>query len=96
MAGQETRRPAFRINKNLGRLAADNKDILHSYHIEAWVEFCIPFLAVKRMISSAWDILRVKRSSLAASNFEKLIFMRGNVELMGSKRRRRTRRIIYK
>ena len=34
------------------------------------------------MFSSAEAILRAKRSSLTASNFEELIFMRGNIELL--------------
>jgi tellurite resistance-related uncharacterized protein len=37
------------------------------------------------MFSSAGDILRARRSSLTAGNFEELVFMRGNMELLGFK-----------
>jgi hypothetical protein len=40
---------------------------------------------VERLFSSGGDILRAKRSSLSASNFEKLVFMRGNMKLLGLK-----------
>ncbi|KAG0717770.1 Utrophin [Chionoecetes opilio] len=66
------------------------KDLFPSYHREAWVKLFIKYnsplpssAAVARMFSSAGDILRAKRSSLTASNFEELVFMRGNMELPG-------------
>lgn len=37
------------------------------------------------MFCSAGDILRPKRSSLTASNFQEFVFMRGNMELLGFK-----------
>jgi hypothetical protein len=37
---------------------------------------------VERLFSSGGDILRAKRSTLSASNFEKLVFMRANVKLL--------------
>jgi hypothetical protein len=68
------------------------KDLFPSYHREAWVELFIKYntplpssAAVERMFSCAGDILRAKRSSLTASNFEELVFMRGNSELLGFK-----------
>ena len=39
--------------------------------------------AVERLFSTASDVLRAKRSSLTAENFENLIFKKGNMELMG-------------
>lgn len=41
--------------------------------------------AVERLFSSAGDILRPKRSSLTNQNFEKLVFMRGNMQLLSHK-----------
>ncbi|KAG0717821.1 Bromodomain adjacent to zinc finger domain protein 2B [Chionoecetes opilio] len=41
--------------------------------------------AVARVFSSAGAILRAKRSSLTASNFEELVFLRGNLEVLGFK-----------
>ena len=38
--------------------------------------------AVERLFSSAGDILRPKRSILTNQNFEKLVFMRGNMQLL--------------
>jgi hypothetical protein len=56
---------------------------------EAWIELFIRYntplpssAAVERLFNSAGDILRPKRSSLSSSNFEKLVFMRGNMELL--------------
>ncbi|KAG0717296.1 hypothetical protein GWK47_054739 [Chionoecetes opilio] len=41
--------------------------------------------AVERLFSSAGDILRPKRSSLSNINFEQLVFVRGNMHLLGYK-----------
>ena len=41
--------------------------------------------AVERLFSSGGDILRAKRSSLSAANFEKLVFMHTNMKLLGLK-----------
>ena len=41
--------------------------------------------AVERLFSSAGDILRAKRSSLSNINFEQLVFVRGNMHLLGYK-----------
>ena len=58
-----------------------------SYHKEAWVELFIQYNALlsssgvaERMFSSAGDILRAKRISPAAINFEQLGFMHGNMD----------------
>ena len=57
---------------------------------EAWVSTFIKFntpipssAAIERVFSIAGDIMRPKRSSLAAHNFEKLVFVKGNADLMG-------------
>ena len=67
-----------------------NKDIFPSYHREAWVELFIKYntpipssAAAEKMFISAGDILRARRSSMTANNFEELVFMRGNMELIG-------------
>jgi hypothetical protein len=69
-----------------------SKELFPSKHREAWVELFITYntalpssAAVERLFSSGGDILRAKRSSLSASNFEKLVFMRGNMKLLGLK-----------
>ena len=38
--------------------------------------------AVERIFSIGGDILRAKRSALTAFNFEQLIFMKGNMDLL--------------
>jgi hypothetical protein len=38
--------------------------------------------AVERLFSFGSDILRAKRSSLTADNFEKLVFLKGNMHLL--------------
>lgn len=61
-------------------------------HREAWVDMFIKYntalpssAAVERLFSVAGDILRPKRASLTACNFEQLVFLRGNLKLMGYK-----------
>ncbi|KAG0711523.1 Guanine nucleotide-binding protein G(q) subunit alpha [Chionoecetes opilio] len=46
---------------------------------------CTSSAAVERLFSSAGDILRPKRSSLSNINFEQLVFVRGNMHLLGYK-----------
>jgi hypothetical protein len=41
--------------------------------------------AVERLFSMGSYILRAKRSSLTADNFEKLLFIRGNLQLLDEK-----------
>ncbi|XP_077404827.1 uncharacterized protein LOC144037315 isoform X5 [Vanacampus margaritifer] len=59
-------------------------------HREAWVDLFIKYnsplpssAAMERMFSTAGDILRPKRHALASANFEKLVFLRGNMSLLG-------------
>lgn len=40
--------------------------------------------AVERIFSTAGDIIRPKRSCLSASNFEELVFLKGNLQLLDS------------
>ena len=59
-------------------------------HREAWVDLFIKYntplpssAAVERMFSTAGDILRPKRAALASANFQKLVFLKGNMSLLG-------------
>ena len=38
--------------------------------------------AVERLFSTAGDVLRAKRSSLDEVNFEELVFLKGNMDLL--------------
>ncbi|QQP40221.1 Uncharacterized protein FKW44_014201, partial [Caligus rogercresseyi] len=58
-------------------------------HREAWMELFIKYntplpssAAVERLFSMASDVLRAKRSCLTAENFENLIFMKGNMDII--------------
>ncbi|XP_076034188.1 uncharacterized protein LOC143020993 isoform X2 [Oratosquilla oratoria] len=51
----------------------------------AAVERLFSSAAVGKLFSSAGDILRAKRSSLSNINFEQLVFVRGNMHLLGYK-----------
>jgi hypothetical protein len=58
----------------------------------AWIDLFIKYntplpssAAVERLFSMGSDILRAKRSSLTADNFEKLLFIRGNLQLLDEK-----------
>ena len=68
---------------------AITQDMFPLLYRKAWVELFIRFntplpssAAVERLFNVAGDILRPKRSSLSSANFEKLVFMRGNMEFM--------------
>ncbi len=59
---------------------------------EAWVELFVKYntplpssAAVERLFSTGGDILRAKRSSLTAKNFEHMMFMRCNMDLLSFK-----------
>ncbi|KAG0718173.1 hypothetical protein GWK47_007830 [Chionoecetes opilio] len=61
-------------------------------HREVWVDLFIryntPLLssaAVERLFSTAGDVLRAKRSSLEEVNFEELVFLKGNMDLLEEK-----------
>jgi hypothetical protein len=58
----------------------------------AWIDLFIKYntplpssAAVERLFSMGSYILRAKRSSLTADNFEKLLFIRGNLQLLDEK-----------
>jgi regulator of RNase E activity RraB len=60
---------------------------------EAWSDLFIRYnsplpssAAVERLFSIGSDILRPKRSSLTADNFEKLVFVKGNLHLLKGKK----------
>ncbi|KAG0710081.1 hypothetical protein GWK47_002595 [Chionoecetes opilio] len=57
--------------------------------MDDWVEVFIKYntplpssAAVERLFSSGGDILRSKRASLTAANFESLVFLKGNLGLL--------------
>jgi hypothetical protein len=62
-------------------------------HRDVWIDLFIRYntplpssAAVERLFSSGSDILRPKRSTLTADNFEKLVFLKGNLHLLDAKR----------
>ncbi|KAG0722182.1 hypothetical protein GWK47_044992 [Chionoecetes opilio] len=61
-------------------------------HREVWVDLFIKYntplpssAAVERLFSTAGDVLRAKRSSLEEVNFEELVFLKGNMDLLEEK-----------
>ncbi|QQP39724.1 Uncharacterized protein FKW44_000953, partial [Caligus rogercresseyi] len=65
------------------------RDMFPQNHREAWMELFIKYntplpssAAVERLFSMASDVLRAKRSCLTAENFENLIFMKGNMDII--------------
>ncbi|QQP55696.1 Uncharacterized protein FKW44_000125 [Caligus rogercresseyi] len=65
------------------------RDMFPQNHREAWMELLIKYntplpssAAVERLFSMASDVLRAKRSCLMAENFENLIFMKGNMDII--------------
>lgn len=65
------------------------RDIFPNDHREAWIELFIKYntplpssAAVERLFSTASDVLRAKRSCLTAENFECLVFMKGNMDII--------------
>uniref|UniRef100_A0A3Q2YRB0 HAT C-terminal dimerisation domain-containing protein n=1 Tax=Hippocampus comes TaxID=109280 RepID=A0A3Q2YRB0_HIPCM len=69
----------------LGELKA-----LVSDHREAWVDLFIKYntplpssAAVERTFSTAGDVLRPKRAALASPDFQNLVFLKGNMSLLG-------------
>lgn len=65
-----------------------NKNLFPMEHRDIWEDLFIKYntpipssAAVERIFSTAVDI-RPKRSSLTANNFEELVFMKGNMDLV--------------
>ncbi|QQP40754.1 Uncharacterized protein FKW44_014906 [Caligus rogercresseyi] len=65
------------------------RDMFPQNHREAWMELFIKYntplpssAAVERLFSMASDVLRAMRSCLTAENFENLIFMKGNMDII--------------
>ena len=61
-------------------------------HREVWVDLFIKYntslpssAAVERLFSSAGDVLRAKRCSLNEVNFEELVLLKGNMDLLEEK-----------
>ncbi|XP_019748720.1 uncharacterized protein LOC109529736 isoform X1 [Hippocampus comes] len=59
-------------------------------HREAWVDLFIKYntplpssAAVERTFSTAGDVLRPKRAALASPDFQNLVFLKGNMSLLG-------------
>jgi hypothetical protein len=78
----------IRCNRN----SCINPDQFPLLHRAAWVDLFIKYntplpssAAVERLFSIGSDILRAKRSSLTADNFEKLVFIKGNLQLLDEK-----------
>ena len=76
--------------KNSTPLSSDQFPLLHR---EAWLDLFIHYntslpssAAVERLFSLGSDILRPKRSSLTAGNFENLVFLKGNMHLLKRQR----------
>ncbi|KAG0717505.1 hypothetical protein GWK47_054310 [Chionoecetes opilio] len=65
------------------------RELFPFLHRDEWVEVFIKYntplpssAAVERLFSSGGDILRSKRASLTAANFESLVFLKGNLGLL--------------
>ncbi|KAG0719117.1 Thyroid peroxidase [Chionoecetes opilio] len=63
-------------------------DMFPMEHRQIWVDLFIRYntpvpssAAVERLFSMGSDVMRPKRSSLTAKNFEKLVFLKGNMNL---------------
>lgn len=70
-------------------ISSDHLPVLHR---SAWLNLFLKYnsslpssAAVERLFSLGSDILRPKRSSLTADNFEKLVFLKGNIHLLERK-----------
>ncbi len=75
----------LRVNSST-RVTSDQFPLLHR---NAWLELFIKYntplpssAAVEMLFSIGSDILRPKRSTLTADNFEKLVFIKGNLQLL--------------
>jgi hypothetical protein len=57
--------------------------------VDLFIKYNTPVLssaAVERLFSMGSDILRPKRSALTANNFEKLVFLKGNLHMLNQKK----------
>lgn len=75
--------------KRTNRKTALTRDIFPLQHRQAWMTLFIKYntplpssAAVERVFSVGGDILRSKRAALTAINFEQLVFMKGNMDLL--------------
>ena len=73
-----------------------SRSLFPDNHREAWVNLFIKYntplpssAVVERLFSVAGDIMRLKRASLSASNFEMLVFLKVNLGLLGYKEDKR-------
>ncbi|KAG0709966.1 hypothetical protein GWK47_023755 [Chionoecetes opilio] len=64
-------------------------DMFPMEHRQIWVDLFIRYntpvpssAAVERLFSMGSDVMRPKRSSLTAKNFEKLVLLKGNMNLL--------------
>ena len=67
-------------------------DLFPTQYRDAWLDLFKKYntplpssAAVERLFSAAGDILRSKRASLSNHNFERLVFLRGNMHLLKNK-----------
>jgi hypothetical protein len=75
--------------KRTNSKTALTKEIFSFQYREAWMTLFIKYntplpssAAVERLFSVGGDILRSKRAALTAFNFEQLVFMKGNMDLL--------------
>ena len=76
--------------RNTTPISFDHLPVLHR---NAWLNLFLKYnsslpssaAVMERLFSLGSDILRPKRSSLTADNFEKLVFLKGNIHLLERK-----------
>ena len=77
-----------RWKRSVSKLTLDKKLFPQEYR-DVWIQVFLKYntslpssAAVERIFSTAGDIIRPKRSSLSSSNFEELVFWKGNLDLL--------------
>ncbi|KAG0713272.1 hypothetical protein GWK47_016559 [Chionoecetes opilio] len=87
-----TTRSKVNLKKHYQSLSCLSPNLFPTRYRNAWLDLFKRYntplpssAAVERLFSSAGDILRPKRSSLSNINFEQLVFVRGNMHLLGYK-----------